>query len=682
MQYVIYRLKLTTVIRARSTSTVFILFVRVYKFIFTRFYVNFKQYLLKYRKKLKLRNSLYSHYSIVHLYRSAQYGIAYGTTYTNRIESILKYSMAPNKRLQQYPNADASSSSALSTPSTSRAGWIVDDGLSSRCDNNRPSFLLTSSDNDDDKHRHRSIRCSSFITTTSSLLSSKKCIVILTLLAMVSVGGGIMVAIFVGLKPLNTPETIIIERSSFSSLSMAANNNNDNNKIISSTSSYDPSSLEAYVIKNGRSNEKLGYDRQIKIKRRTKTTKSSPLMVPPPLIPLSLFSHVFTNKNKNTQVDYGDKANTENMPSGCELWTNRDVTTPEIYNGLQLFRNELATYEDNLSKFSWNWEQQQQSLSGSSSRSSSSRPSKSSSSRDLRDYFVDNGDGDKEKDKNKSVCHSLELHPDGLKGIFKSDSSLSKLPLTTTTENENGNNYNNGGGGFIEPFLPPLRHPEFCYDDSSSNSRTSSGRSNNNKLLDMGYLVHDFAALCRNKLHKHSRTVFVDMGASLAYHTTDGSSKSKYPPTVTLLKLYKKFGFVFDHIYGYELTPSDPTKVYQQIPDEFKAAYHWYNVGVTSDPTSYSNPLKMILDTYTPDDFVVVKLDIDAPHIEIPLAKSLLLHHQKQLANLVDVFYFEHHVTMRELAPAWKDTMEGSIQDSMEFFTSLRQHGIAAHYWI
>jgi len=100
----------------------------------------------------------------------------------------------------------------------------------------------------------------------------------------------------------------------------------------------------------------------------------------------------------------------------------------------------------------------------------------------------------------------------------------------------------------------------------------------------------------------------------------------------------------------------------------------------------------MIADAFDEDDFVVVKIDIDAPWIEIPLAKQLLQPSNNNNNNnnnssvlptdLVDVLYFEHHVAVKELAPFWGDTMVGSIQDSIELFAGLREQGIAAHYWI
>ena len=77
---------------------------------------------------------------------------------------------------------------------------------------------------------------------------------------------------------------------------------------------------------------------------------------------------------------------------------------------------------------------------------------------------------------------------------------------------------------------------------------------------------------------------------------------------------------------------------------------------------------------------VVVKLDIDSPETELLLAKELI--HNKRLSKLVDVFYFEHHVHIEEMEQTWEDSMHNTVEYSMDLFTTLRQQGIDAHYWV
>lgn len=152
-------------------------------------------------------------------------------------------------------------------------------------------------------------------------------------------------------------------------------------------------------------------------------------------------------------------------------------------------------------------------------------------------------------------------------------------------------------------------------------------------------------------------------------------------PVIQLLDLYSKFGFEFDHIYGFEMKFTDPVHVYRnQIPEKYMHSFHWVNVAVESDPDSKMNPLKSIVNKFDKDDFVVVKLDIDFGLIEVPLAKQI--YESDELREKIDQFYFEHHVNMKEMARWWTRSMNGTVKDSMELFYGLRQKGVASHFWV
>lgn len=140
------------------------------------------------------------------------------------------------------------------------------------------------------------------------------------------------------------------------------------------------------------------------------------------------------------------------------------------------------------------------------------------------------------------ICNDTKLHPDGLHGIFKS------LSLSSSS---------NSGG--MEPLLPTLRSHKIC-----SNRRKN--------LISMEYLVHDFYSMCKT-LKRHSRLIFVDMGASLEFH------RGAESPAVYINKIFNKFGFQFDHIYAFEITKTEPNAVYERVPDHLMDSFHWINVG-------------------------------------------------------------------------------------------------------
>ena len=91
------------------------------------------------------------------------------------------------------------------------------------------------------------------------------------------------------------------------------------------------------------------------------------------------------------------------------------------------------------------------------------------------------------------------------------------------------------------------------------------------------------------------------------------------------------------------------------------------------------NPFTMLTNSFTPDDFVVVKLDIDTPVVEAALVEQL--RGDPALLQLVDEFYFEHHVHQEELSGPWTGTMEGSVGASLGLMSELRKNGVSVHYW-
>lgn len=109
-------------------------------------------------------------------------------------------------------------------------------------------------------------------------------------------------------------------------------------------------------------------------------------------------------------------------------------------------------------------------------------------------------------------------------------------------------------------------------------------------------------------------------------------------------------------------------------------SFHWINVAVDKGPESKMNPLKSIISQFDEDGLIVVKLDIHHAPTEVPLAKQI--YNSNELIAKIDQFYFEQHVNMKEIAPWWSYTMNGTVKESMELFHGLRQKGVASHFWV
>jgi len=85
-------------------------------------------------------------------------------------------------------------------------------------------------------------------------------------------------------------------------------------------------------------------------------------------------------------------------------------------------------------------------------------------------------------------------------------------------------------------------------------------------------------------------------------------------------------------------------------------------------------------------DFVVFKLDVDTPGIEIPIALEVLSN--PVINSLVDEFFFEFHFQDEFMAPPseWSNlaahgNFSLSREGIMNYFLNLRKTGVRAHYW-
>jgi len=347
-----------------------------------------------------------------------------------------------------------------------------------------------------------------------------------------------------------------------------------------------------------------------------------PLIPPPSMSSITYVPAKVEQTIMDNLMNWGWNEASRKVP-GCDIWTDKSASAatgnPHLHELLNAFLRELKEYYKTIQKF---------------------QPTVL----DALKAIQSNPQGKNE------ICKALRLHPDGIQALFPSG----QLSYTSTS-------------GYVEPLTTPMRHPDFCFD---TQDRVA--------LMDMNYLVHDFEAMCRT-LKPTSRRILIDMGASLSYHT-ETEVQAEIPPIVHLLNLYHKFGFTFDHIYGYEATFTEPSTVFNDLlPKEYMTSYHWINAPVSAAKGHKLNPLDSILRQFDKDDFIVVKIDIDTHVIELPLVQQLL--EDDSLNVLVDQFYFEHHIKFKEMAPIWRSAMHGSLKETFDLFNGLRQKGVPAHFW-
>lgn len=217
----------------------------------------------------------------------------------------------------------------------------------------------------------------------------------------------------------------------------------------------------------------------------------------------------------------------------------------------------------------------------------------------------------------------------------------------------------------VEPLVGFLRDPRPLCMQSGSNGFVPA-----HKDLQRRFVLHDAAAI--QKHSRSGRAFMFDIGAS-KWNDDFGGLGLRY-----FLQSYGNLGMTFDHVYAWEARDVTPD-YWIGMPVEVRGRVHLYNMPASAVEDDVDNPWSVVLSMTEPEDYVVVKLDVDTPSVEMPLVDQLL--RDPKLSARVDDFYFEHHVGVNEMRRYWGADVRGSMVDSYNLFRKLRERGIRAHSW-
>jgi hypothetical protein len=131
-----------------------------------------------------------------------------------------------------------------------------------------------------------------------------------------------------------------------------------------------------------------------------------------------------------------------------------------------------------------------------------------------------------------------------------------------------------------------------------------------------------------------------------------------------------------DRIIAFELTQIVPHTYWTQVPDDVIGLTTFINTAI--DSTGKFNPWNILKSIAKPEDYVLIKLDIDAFELETNLANQVV--NDTSISSLIDEMFFEMHVTINEMRPHW-GSPPGDLRDSYILFTKLRKLGIRMHSW-
>ena len=221
----------------------------------------------------------------------------------------------------------------------------------------------------------------------------------------------------------------------------------------------------------------------------------------------------------------------------------------------------------------------------------------------------------------------------------------------------------------IEPLVGFLRHPRLlCFNPGTQGVMPS------HMMLSKEHLLLPWRA----ELPQAPRISFLfDLGASMYDAAGRGGTSTDW-----FLRHFERRGIVFDRVLAWEPTVHPAAEVFRATPDEVYDVLSYYNIGVSSNATSRYNPWRTLRHIARPNDFVVIKMDIDNFGHEYHLVEQLI----RDPANhaLVDEFYFEEHVRMSPTffhSPRTRRTPV-TLFDSYNHFSRLRELGIRAHPWV
>lgn len=154
-------------------------------------------------------------------------------------------------------------------------------------------------------------------------------------------------------------------------------------------------------------------------------------------------------------------------------------------------------------------------------------------------------------------------------------------------------------------------------------------------------------------------------------------------------------------VSSWEATPYDRQAWWNAVPEAMRSRLHFFNVPVYEGsmldvmtgrvwgnasrshneqgvPHSF---LHILNASATPDDFVVVKVDIDhGPEMQVVHALAKV----PELTRLVDELFFEYHFDFDGIDFGWGKDIDrtATVDDALALMRKLREQGVRSHFWI
>lgn len=195
---------------------------------------------------------------------------------------------------------------------------------------------------------------------------------------------------------------------------------------------------------------------------------------------------------------------------------------------------------------------------------------------------------------------------------------------------------------------------------------------------------------CRpHSLRGSGRALFYDLGSSifgrmieLPDHTSAQGARSAprlpggYGPSIPLFyAMFARNCIEFDAIWAWEARHMP--NWWRSVPEVMRKKLTFFNEPVNLTDASALGVLEA---TSRPEDFVVLKVDIDSPNIELSLVHAIA--NRPELSRLVDELFFEYHLVVDDARTRPKGFANSTVAEALDLMQRLRRLGVRAHFWV
>jgi len=173
-----------------------------------------------------------------------------------------------------------------------------------------------------------------------------------------------------------------------------------------------------------------------------------------------------------------------------------------------------------------------------------------------------------------------------------------------------------------------------------------------------------------------AQVILFDIGSSYFNGMNAAAVSTSTIGTRWFYEYFRSKSLSLDRIIAFEASKYEPKSYWDQIPDDVIGKLTFINTGV--EVNGKLNPWNILKTIAKPEDYVIIKLDIDTPPLEMALCNQIL--NDTSISSLIDEMFFEMHVTINEMKRFW-GAPSGELKDTYILFRKMRELGIRMHSW-